>query len=105
MMYKTIVLELLHQHPEIVDSLRRNRQLLPTLECYSSQLKTDHETWINILFQARPGSNESQIASEALEIAIMELEDRSSSGSPPDDSEPLSLDAAMAYLRCHTPLV
>jgi len=102
-MYKTIVLELLQQHPEIVDPLRRNRMLLPTLERYSRQLMTSHETWKGLLSQAKPGSEESQIASEALEIALKELEDCLPSGSPPDDSEPLSLDAAMAYLRRHTP--
>ena len=45
MQYKTIVLELLQQRPEMHDQLRRNRMLLPTLELYASELKTSHEAW------------------------------------------------------------
>ena len=32
MQYKTIVLQLLEQHPEIRDQLKRQRQMLPTME-------------------------------------------------------------------------
>ena len=75
MQYKTIVLELLQQTPQIYDQLLENRTQ----------------------------SDPSQIASEALEIALSELEDRLTSASPPDDHQPLSLDAAMAFIRGHTP--
>jgi hypothetical protein len=103
MQYKTIVLELLQQRPEIYDQLRKQRLLLSTLELFASELKARHEAWQYLLAQAKPGSDPSQIASEALEIALQGLEDFLSSGSPPNDSEPLSLDAAMAFLRHHTP--
>ena len=36
-------------------------------------------------------------------MALKELEDRLPSASPPDDSEALSLDEAMAFIRSHTP--
>jgi len=103
MQYKTIVLQLLQEHPEIHAQLRSQRMLLPALDSCSRQLKTSHETWKDRLSQAKPGSSESQIASEALEIALKELVDRLSSGSPPDDNEPLSLEGAMASIRNHTP--
>jgi hypothetical protein len=103
MQYKTMVLELLQQHPEIHEQLRNQRMLLPMLDLYSSQLKTRHEDLKERLSQAKPDSNPSQIASEALEIALKELEGRLTSGSPPLASEPLSLDAAMAFVRAHTP--
>lgn len=102
-MYKTIVLELLQQRPEIHDQLIRNRTLLPTLNLYASQLKANHETWKDRLSQARPGTGESQLASEALEIALQELEDCLTSGLPPNESGPLSLDGAMAFIRAHKP--
>ena len=102
MQYKTIILELLQQRPEMHDQLRKERKLLPTLELYAKELKTSHEAWKELLSQARPGSDPSQIASEALEMALKELEDRLPSASPPDDNEPLSLDAAMAFIRRHT---
>lgn len=75
MQYKTIVLELLQEHPALYETLRQSRTLLPTLEVYARDLKTSHEAWKERLFRVRPGSNESQIASEALEIGLKELEE------------------------------
>jgi len=72
----TIILELLKQRPEIHNQLRSNRMLLSTVERYARELKANHETWKESLSQAKPGSDESQIASEALEFALKELEDR-----------------------------
>jgi hypothetical protein len=103
MQYKTIVLELLQQRPQLHDQLRKERRLLPALEFYAKGLKASHEAQKILLSQARPGSDPSQIASEALEIALKELEASLPSASPPDDEEPLSLDEAMAFIRRHTP--
>jgi hypothetical protein len=86
MHYKTIVLELLEQHPEIHNELCRNRMLIPTLDRYSADLKASHEAWMDRLSQAKPGSDPSQIASEALEIALKELEEYLHSWAPPDHS-------------------
>jgi hypothetical protein len=58
---------------------------------------------MNRLGQARPESKPGQISSEALELAVQDLRDLLTEESPPDDTEPLSLDAAMAFLRRHTP--
>jgi hypothetical protein len=102
MQYKTIVLELLQQRPEMHEQLRKDRKLLPALEFYAKELKTCHEAWKETLSQTKPGSNPSQIASEAMEIALKELEDRLPSASHQDNNEPLSLDAAMAFIRNHT---
>jgi len=102
MQYKTIVLELLQQRPRISHQLRRTRRLLPTLELYAKELKTSHEAWKELLSQAKPGSDQSQIACAALEMALKELEDRLPSESAPDGMAPLSLDGAMAYIRRHT---
>lgn len=102
MLYKTIVLQLLEQCPETHDQLKSQRMLLPTLERCSTDLKARHEVWTDLLRQSRPGSDPSQIASEALEIALQELEDRLRSASSPDDNEPLSLDRAMTLFHTHT---
>ncbi len=99
MQYKTIVLELLQQRPEMHEQIRMNRKLLTTMESHARDLKSSHEAWKETLKHERPGSDQSQIASEALEIALKELEDRLSAESPPSDSETLSLDAAMASIR------
>ena len=102
MQYKTIVLELLKQRTELHEQLRMTRRLLPTLETCAKELKASHEAWKETLAQAKPGSDPSQIASEALELALKELEDRLPSVSPQDDGKPLSLDQAMAFVRSHT---
>jgi len=103
MHYKTIVLELFRDHPELQLRLQADKTLLPTLERRAGELRLIHEAWTNCLLQARPDSDESQIASEALEIAVKDLEDRLRSGSPPAETYPLSLDEAMAFIRRRTP--
>jgi hypothetical protein len=103
MQYKTMVLELIQERPELHDRLRSQRTLLPALEFYAKGLKASHEVQKILLSQANPGSDPSQIASEALEIALKELEDSLATGSPPDESEPIAIEAAMAFLRRHTP--
>jgi hypothetical protein len=103
MQYKTMILELLQQRPEIHDLLRRERKLLPTMEHYAQELKSSHEAWKERLLALTPGSDPSQIASEALEMALQELQDRLPAGSHPDNNEQLSLDDAMAFIRHPTP--
>ena len=103
MQYKTIVLELLEQQTELHEQLRITRRLLPTLETWAKELKASHEAWKETLLQAKPGSDPIQISSEALEMALKELEDRMPSASPQDENE--TLDQAMAYVRSHTPSV
>ncbi|MBI1347075.1 hypothetical protein GC163_12390 [bacterium] len=102
MQYKTIVLELLQQQTEMHDQLRKERKLLPALEFYARELKTSHEAWKETLSQSNPASNLSQIASEAMEMAVKELEDRLQTASHDNDQEALSLDAAMAFVRNRT---
>jgi hypothetical protein len=103
MQYKTIVLELLQQQPEIHDQLRRQRKLLTTMEHYAKELQASHQAWTEFLFQLRPDSGKSQLRSEALEIALQELEERLPTGSHPDNNELFSLDDAMALIRHPTP--
>lgn len=96
MLYKTIVLELIQQRPKIYDRLRQRRMLLPTLNRLASELKDRHLAWNQELQATRPGSG-SQIASEAAELAVSELEDRLSADC---EAEALDfLDAAMARRR------
>jgi hypothetical protein len=103
MHYKTIVLELIQGQPKLHDQLRNSRTLLATVNQVAAALKESHEAWKEQLAQARPGSDPSQIASEALELAMNDLLE--SLPSEPEDNmqEPFSLDAAMNYLRRHTP--
>lgn len=103
MHYKTIICELLQQRPEMHEQLRKERKLLTVLENYAQELKASHEGWKNLLTQMRPGSDPSQISSEALEIAVKELEDRLPAESRQKESEAHFLDAAMLFLSRRTP--
>jgi hypothetical protein len=103
MPYKTMILELLRQHPKTQEYLRKERKLLSTMERYAKELRDSHLAWKELLTPLRPGSDPSQISSEALEMALKEFQDRLPSDSPPDGSEGLFLDAAMIFARRHTP--
>lgn len=103
MQYKTIALELLQQNPPLYDRLRQSKTLLAAVEFYAKGLKASHEAHTILLARQQPGCDPSQIASQAMEIAVKELEDSLRAASVPDDPETLSLEAAMAFLRRPTP--
>jgi glutamine synthetase type III len=71
--YKTMILELIQQRPETYKCLYKERQILPALHKYSKVLKAGHEAWNERLLKAKPDSDPSQLATEALEIALKEL--------------------------------
>ena len=96
MQYKTLTLQLIRAYPQIHNQLKTARAMLPTVDRLARELKTRHEELKSLLAQERPGSD-LQISSEALEIALKELEERLSAATT--EAEPLSLDGAMAFLR------
>lgn len=102
MQYKTIILEMLQQRTELHEQLRSTRQLLPTVEAWAKELKDRHEAWKDTLFQARPSSELNQIASEALEMALSEVETRLPFELPLIEIEAHSLDQAMAFVKSHS---
>ncbi len=100
--YKTIALELIGEQPELYERLRSTKRLLPAMDAYALDLKARHEHWKEQIGRRNPGGDPRQAAAEALELATEDLR-RSLSASAASDEEPLSLDAAMSYLRRHTP--
>ena len=100
MQYKTIVLDLLKERKELHEQLRLTRRLLPTMESLARDLKARHDHWKETL--ATPDSDPILISSEAMEMALSELEDRLPSVHREDDGEALSLDQAMAFLQSHS---
>ena len=102
MQYKTIVLELLKERKELHEQLRLTRTLLPTMESLAKDLKARHEHWKETLATATPESDPVLISSEAMEMALTELEDRLPSVHPHPDEEALSLDQAMAFVLSHS---
>ena len=102
MKYKTMALELLRERTEMYEELRLTRRLLPTLDDLATDLKASHEAWKQTLAAAKPGSEPNQLASEAMEMALKELEGRLSPAVPGDEQAPLSLEKAMAFVQSHT---
>lgn len=103
MQYKTIVLEMLQDRPALHQQLRSTRTLFQALDEYASALKTSHTRWMEQLRGQRPGSEESQLSSEALELALEDLQESLPPESAADEGEGPSLDGAMAFLSRHTP--
>ena len=101
MQYMTICFRMIQDRPEMYDQLLNNGNLLPTLKRHALDLKDRHELWMEQLSQARPDSSPSQIASEAGEIALKELEDSLPPVCPQEEDEVLSLDGAMAFITRH----
>ena len=93
-MYKTIALRLLEARPDIHDRHRRSRSMLRAVDHYAHQLKARHEAWKGQLARTRPGSSESQISSEALEIAIQEVEGGLTCGDLPEGNPLPPIDEA-----------
>jgi hypothetical protein len=103
MQYKTIVLNLLRQRRELHHQLKTSRTLLQAVDRYAGELRTSHQAWQLSLSQARPDSDLSQVNSEALEMALKELEDRLPAPSSEEDSEALPLEGAIEFIRERTP--
>jgi hypothetical protein len=103
MPYKTIVLELLQEHPALYERLRSGRMLLTAMESHAADLRSSHLDWMDRLRRENPASAPAQTASEAMEYAVQELRDRLQGESMPSEPEAFSLDAAMNYIRRHTP--
>ena len=103
--YKTIVLELLQDRPALHEQLRASGTLMESMEQLAMALRACHLEWMAKLAETRPGSERSQLSSEALELAVNELQDDLPNESPANEEamQPLSLDAAMAFLQRHMP--
>lgn len=102
MQYKTIVLELLQQRPQMHEMLRQQRMLLTMMDFLAMELKEDHEATMDELRRANPESDPVQFSSEALELAIRNLEDRLPNVFQTDEHGELSLDQAMAHILNHS---
>lgn len=102
MLYKTIALQLLEDRTELYEQLKSTRTLRSTMESLAMQLRDLHLAWQETLTKARPDSDPSQIKSEAMELALKNLEDCLPSVLPPSADPELSLDAAMAFIKNRT---
>jgi hypothetical protein len=100
--YKTIVLELLQDRPALHEQLRVSGTLLQSMEQLAVAFRACHLNRMKELIQSRPGSDPAQLSSEALELALTELQGSLPPESLPSD-ETFSLEQAMAFLQRHMP--
>jgi hypothetical protein len=84
--YLTITLELIQANPMLHERLRQKRELLTTLHRLGNELKASHQTWQHRLRDQRPGDDRRLLQSQALELAIEELQDRLSSSDSADET-------------------
>ena len=102
MQYKTIVMELLEQNPELHNHLKQNRKLLETIDTMALELKLRREQTIAELAEQQPDVESSVICSQATEIAIAELQQRLAPTSDHETREAMSLDQIMASVIQHS---
>ncbi len=102
MLYKTILLELLEQHPNYLDQLRRTRQIMPWLVETAFELQARHAEWNRVFFKQNPGSIPGRFSSEALEIAIREVSFTFPPESPGEELGDFPIEEAIRWI--HRPL-
>lgn len=101
--YKTIVLELLRDRPALHEQLRASGTLLASMEQLAVAFRACHLDRMKALAENRPGSEPYQLSSEAMEMALQELQDSLPAELSDADSETFSLDQAMTFLHRHMP--
>jgi hypothetical protein len=75
MMYKSLTLEMISLYPILREQLRISRQLLRAVDQWALELKQHHQAIEQSLLFSRPTSTREQICSEALEIALAQLQE------------------------------
>lgn len=103
MQYRTIIHELMRQRPSLYEELSSSNTLTSTLTQAASKLRDNHLRLVEQLRQEQPEAAEMQLKNVALEIAIEEFRQDLPIESRPVDPDPFPLDAAMAFIRRHTP--
>jgi hypothetical protein len=91
--YLTITLELIEANPTLHERLRQKRELLTTLHQLGKELKASHRVLLHRLRDQRPGDDLRLLQSQALELAVAELQDRLSSSDLADETATTSPEA------------
>ena len=103
MQYKTIILELIQQNETLHNRLRRERNLLATVERIALELKAGHETWLHRMAATRPDEGAVQVYYRAFEMALMEMEERLLPGSQATEDATLSPHEIMSLVAACSP--
>lgn len=101
MLYQTIVLQRIQDHPSLHEHLRQHRLVLAAVRASSTRLRSRHLELTQQLGQRSPGRNPEQTSQEALEIALEEFEMMLPEPESPTDPH-FNLDRAVASLLEHS---
>jgi hypothetical protein len=102
MLYKTIVLELIQDRPELCSRLRQERLMLQAVETLAVDLKSRHEQWQQKLLNTMRGEAKELIHSRAMEFAIDEAIKMLPGESETADQRTVSMNALIDRVRSHT---
>jgi hypothetical protein len=99
MLYRTILLHHIQELPHLYDRLLKERTLLTTLDRYAGELRESYQAWQRRIRMKEPAKAESQIASEAIKLALVGLKIASPSEPLQSSASPLTLSGAIAFLN------
>jgi hypothetical protein len=76
MHYKTIVMELINDHPELQSRLLENQTLLPSIEQWAVILRRQHRELIEEFLQQESGVTANEVSSRAMEVAVEQIREQ-----------------------------
>ncbi len=86
MQYQSLALGLIESQPALHRRLQRSRRLVEVMESHALDLKASHLAWIDRLAERRPGDDPQSRKSQALELALADLEERFAQEASPSGS-------------------
>lgn len=99
MQYKTIMFELIQQHPLFHGQLRRKRMLLAVLNSCATLMRDRHQALMEHLSANQTVIDRSQITSAAMEMAVKEMELRLQAGLLASDLDSMTGEDLIALVR------
>ncbi|MFN8707414.1 MAG: hypothetical protein ACK526_13510 [Planctomyces sp.] len=76
MHYKTIVMELINDQPELLSTLRESRTLLPSIERWAVLLRSQHLALIDEYLRQTSGVTANEVSSQAMEVAVEQIREQ-----------------------------
>ena len=76
MHYKTIVMELINDHPELQSRLRESQTLLQSIEQWAVILRRQHRDLIEEFLQQESGVTANEVSSRAMEVAVEQVREK-----------------------------
>lgn len=76
MHYKTILMELINDHPELQSRLRESRTLLPSIEQWAVILRKQYRELIEEFLRQESSVTANEVSSRAMEVAVEQIREQ-----------------------------